>query len=64
MSKTIGLMVSAMMLSAIIFQSGSLVGQTQVELGQVNWNRDLDAAKKLSSETGKPLFVQFQEVPG
>ena len=64
MSKTIGLMVSAVMLSAIIFQSGSLVGQTQVELGQVNWNRDLDAAKKLSSETGKPLFVQFQEVPG
>ena len=64
MSKTTGLMVSAVMLSAIIFQSGSLVGQTQVELGQVNWNRDLDAAKKLSSETGKPLFVQFQEVPG
>ena len=64
MSKTIGVMVLAVMLSAIIFQSGSLMGQTQVELGQVNWNRDLDAAKKLSSETGEPLFVQFQEVPG
>ena len=59
MSKSIGVMVLAVMLSAIIFQSGSLMGQTQVELGQVNWNRDLDAAKKLSSETGKPLFVQF-----
>ena len=64
MSKTIGLMVSVVMLSVIFFQSDSLMGQTQVELGQVNWNRDLDAAKKLSSETGKPLFVQFQEVPG
>ena len=64
MNKSIGVMVLAVMLSAIIFQSGSLMGQTQVELGQVNWNRDLDAAKKLSSETGKPLFVQFQEVPG
>jgi len=64
MRKTVGLMVAAVMLSAIIFQGSSLVGQTQVELGQVNWNRDLDAAKKLSSETGKPLFVQFQEVPG
>ena len=64
MRKTVGLMVAAVMLPAIIFQGSSLVGQTQVELGQVNWNRDLDAAKKLSSETGKPLFVQFQEVPG
>lgn len=64
MSRTIGLLVSAVMLLASIFQSGSLMGQTQVELGQVKWNRDLDAAKKLSLETGKPLFVQFQEVPG
>ena len=64
MSKTIGVMVLAVMLTATIFQSSSLVGQTQVELGRVNWNRDLDAAKKLSSQTGKPLFVQFQEVPG
>ena len=64
MSRTIGLLVSAVMLLASIFQSGSLMGQTQVELGQVKWNRDLDAAKKLSLETGKLLFVQFQEVPG
>lgn len=38
--------------------------ETSVELGQVKWQRDLDAAKKKSEETGKPLFVQFQEVPG
>ncbi len=36
----------------------------QVELGAVKWNRDLDAAKKKSAETGKPVLVLFQEVPG
>jgi len=36
----------------------------RVELGKVTWNRDLDKAKALSAKTGKPLFVQFQEVPG
>ena len=64
MSKAIGLMVSMVVASGIIFQGSSLLGQTRVELGQVDWNRDLDAAQKLSAETGKPLFVQFQEVPG
>lgn len=64
MSKTIGLVVSAVMLAAIIFQSGPSMAQSTVEVGQVNWNRDLAVAKKLSEESGKPLFVQFQEVPG
>ena len=35
-----------------------------VELGLVKWERDLQEAKRLSKKTGKPLFVQFQEVPG
>lgn len=34
------------------------------ELGEVNWNRNLDQAVAISRKTGKPLFVQFQEVPG
>ena len=34
------------------------------ELGQVKWNRDLDAAKKTSAQTKRPLFLLFQEVPG
>ena len=37
---------------------------TPIELGQVHWGRELDKAEALSEETGKPLFVQFQEVPG
>ena len=34
------------------------------ELGQVNWGRDLDDAKAMSAESGKPILVLFQEVPG
>lgn len=35
-----------------------------VEIGLVNWNRDLDAALAQSDSSGKPAFVLFQEVPG
>jgi len=34
------------------------------ELGSVNWQRDLNAAKQTSAESGKPLMLLFQEVPG
>jgi len=34
------------------------------ELGNVGWGRDLDAAKAKSAETGKPILLLFQEVPG
>jgi len=44
-------------------ESGA-VNHPPAELGAVNWGRDLDAAKKHSAETGKPVFVLFQEVPG
>ena len=42
----------------------SLVTDAPVELGKVHWIRDLELAQKLATESGKPLFVQFQEVPG
>ena len=34
------------------------------ELGQVNWGRDLEVAKAKSAESGKPILLLFQEVPG
>lgn len=34
------------------------------ELGMVVWGRDLDAAQEISRKTGKPIFLQFQEIPG
>jgi Thioredoxin-like len=35
-----------------------------VEVGAVKWGRDLDQALRQSADTGKPVFLLFQEVPG
>ena len=35
-----------------------------VEVGQVNWGRNLDAALVEARNSGKPIFALFQEVPG
>lgn len=35
-----------------------------IEVGAVEWGRDLDAALAASKASGKPVFVLFQEVPG
>ncbi len=54
----------SVMLAIVLFCHLEIYAQTPVELGKVHWGRDLDAAKKKSAATGKPIFVQFQEVPG
>ena len=43
--------------------SASDAGQPE-EAGKVTWLRDLDAALKASSASGKPVFALFQEIPG
>lgn len=35
-----------------------------VELGSVHWSRDLDASRVKAKNSGKPLLILFQEVPG
>ncbi len=35
-----------------------------VEVGEVEWERDLDSACVSSGKSGKPVLVLFQEVPG
>jgi hypothetical protein len=35
-----------------------------VELGTVKWLRDYEAGLKTVKESGKPMFLLFQEVPG
>ena len=35
-----------------------------VEVGHVNWGRDFEAALAMSAQSGKPVLVLFQEVPG
>ena len=47
--------------------TAALVGQTAanpVEVGDVRWGRDFDAALGKSAASGKPVLVLFQEVPG
>ncbi len=34
------------------------------ELGVVHWYRNVDTGLDLAKESGKPIFLQFQEVPG
>ena len=65
MKNTIGIVVSTLTLMvATLFQTVPAFSQTPVEEGKVKWNRDFAKAKAASQQTGKPLFVQFQEVPG
>ena len=49
-----------------LFLATSLVQSADppVELGAVTWGRDLEDAKQQSANSGKPVFVLFQEVPG
>ncbi len=35
-----------------------------IELGKVEWYKTYDKALELSKETGKPILILFQEVPG
>ncbi len=58
------------MLAAIIVLTlcasayGSQTATNPVEVGDVNWGRDFDAALEMSAASGKPVLVLFQEVPG
>lgn len=36
----------------------------QIELGTVEWLRDYPAAQQQARESGKPILILFQEVPG
>jgi hypothetical protein len=35
-----------------------------VEIGTIGWMTSLRAAKAESGRTGKPIFLQFTEIPG
>ena len=43
--------------------SGEII-ENPIEVGDVRWGRDLDAALDNSAKTGKPVLVLFQEIPG
>lgn len=43
---------------------GVAANENPIEIGSVIWGRDLDKALRLSGQTGQPVFLLFQEVPG
>jgi hypothetical protein len=46
-----------------IAQAGEAI-DNPVEAGHVRWGRDFQAALQNSADTGKPVLVLFQEIPG
>ena len=55
----------AIMIFAIVFTAfiGEAI-ENPIEVGDVQWGRDLEAALRNSANSGKPVLVLFQEVPG
>ncbi|MEJ2154121.1 MAG: hypothetical protein P8X96_02200 [Desulfobacteraceae bacterium] len=60
MKKLVFVVVMAVSVTAFGGQSS----HNPIEIGDVRWGRDFDAALNKSAETGKPVFVLFQEIPG
>lgn len=44
------------------FEAGA--ADTPEELGKVEWLRDYGEAQAKAKESGKPILILFQEVPG
>lgn len=58
------LMIAPMAAFAMSSTSYAMGDPVRAELGTVKWERDYKAAKSKSAQTGKPLMMFFQEVPG
>lgn len=57
--KNYALLSCLLLLSSLLFAGGN-----PEELGKVKWLRDFDKGLELSQESGKPVLLLFQEVPG
>jgi hypothetical protein len=44
--------------------AGGAIAQTAPEWGAITWQRDFATAQAAARETGKPVLLLFQEVPG
>ncbi|MCA8919760.1 MAG: hypothetical protein KDB32_11825 [Planctomycetes bacterium] len=60
------LVALACLLSAPMFAEESTTDPESqpAELGLVHWYRNVDTGIELAKDSGKPIFLQFQEVPG
>ena len=54
--------VAGAIVVALLFPSGG--GEEPIELGSVAWGRDHDAAFLEARESGRPVLLLFQEIPG
>ena len=57
-------MLAATTILAPITPSWAGQNATPPELGDVKWHRDYDKARQLSQQSGRPLLILFDEVPG
>ena len=53
-----------MWIFVMMLMAGLRLAAGPVELGTVTWGRDYEAGLKKVKESGKPMFLLFQEVPG
>ena len=51
-------------LAAAVAVHGAQASNQPVEVGSVDWGRDLDAALEHSAASGKPVLVLFQDLAG
>ena len=58
------LLTILIVLSVGVAAYGGETTKNPIEAGDVRWGRDLDAAFNNSAQTGKPVLVLFQEIPG
>ena len=63
MLKTIPIFL-ALLLSLMLTGFGATPQDQAAEIGSIKWNRDLEKAKQLAAQSGKPMMLLFQEVPG
>ena len=57
----IALLISFLPAGSLLFARNNA---KPVELGKIDWIREFDEALEKVKETGKPMLLLFQEVPG
>ena len=53
-----------LILAIAVIAYGGETATNPVEVGDIRWGRNFDAALEKSSKTGKPMLILFQEIPG
>ncbi len=61
---TMALFIAVSLVMGELRAEAAATQDNPVEVGDVNWTRDYQAALNRSRESGKPIFLFFQEVPG